>query len=88
MSMWLVSGAIDYDEEWGPLHWMYGSMEAELEVQRTINRAELTAFLCLFEKVIGPIKVYDGLWRGERKCITPKAGDADLWIEIWEELQM
>ena len=25
---------------------MYGSMEAELEVQRTIKRAELTAFLC------------------------------------------
>ena len=22
----------------------------------------------------------------ERKCINPKAGGADLWIEIWEEL--
>ena len=22
----------------------------------------------------------------ERKCIDPKAGDADLWIKIWEEL--
>ena len=29
----------------------------------------------------------DGLWRGERKCVDPKAGDADLWIKIWEELQ-
>ena len=48
--MWLVSGAIGYDEELGPLHGMYGSMEAELEVQHTINRAELTAFLCLLEK--------------------------------------
>ena len=28
----------------------------------------------------------EALWRGERKCIDPKAGDADLWIEIWEEL--
>ena len=26
----------------------------------------------------------DGLWRGERKCIDPKAGDADLWIKLWE----
>ena len=69
------------------------SMEAELEVQRTIKRAELTAFLCLLMKVIGPIKVHvdnkgiiDGRWRGERKCIDPQAGDADLWGEIWEEL--
>ena len=72
---------------------MYGSMEAELEVQRTIKRAELTAFLCLLKKVIGPKKVHvdnkgiiDGLWRGARKRINPKAGVADLWIEIWEEL--
>ena len=42
---------------------------------------------------MGPTKVYvdnkgiiDGLWRGERECIKPKAGDADLWIKIWEEL--
>ena len=26
-----------------------------------------------------------GSWRGERKCINPKAGDADLWIKIWEK---
>ena len=64
---------LDYDEELGPLHGMYGSMEAEFEVQRTIKRAELTAFLCLVKRVIGPIKVLvdnkgiiDGLWRGER----------------------
>ena len=40
------------------------------------------------KKVIGPMKMYvdnkgiiDGLWRGERKGIGPKAGDADLWIK-------
>ena len=27
-----------------------------------------------------------GIRRGERKCINPKAGGADLWMEIWEEL--
>ena len=76
---------LDCDGEMGPLHGMYGSMEAEFEVQRTIKRAELT--------VIGPIKVdvdnkgiIDGLWRGERKSIDPNAGDADSWIKIWEEL--
>ena len=82
---------LDHDEELEPLHGMCGSMVAELEVQRTIKRAELTAFLCLLTKVIGPIKVHvdnkgiiDGLWRGERKCIDPQAGDADLWItNIW-----
>ena len=66
----------DSDEELEPLHGMYGSMEAEFEVQRTIERAELTAFLCLLKKVIGHTKVHvdnkgiiDGLWRGARKCI-------------------
>ena len=32
--------------------------------------------------------IIDGQWRGERKCIDPKAGDAGLWIKIWEELQL
>ena len=47
----------------------------------------------LAKKVIGPIKVHvdnkgiiDWLWREERRCIDPKAGVADLWIKIWEEL--
>ena len=76
---------LDYDEELGPLHGMYGSMEAEFQVHRTIKRAGLTAFLCLLKTVIGPIKVHvdnrgiiDVLWRGERKCSKPNAGDADL----------
>ena len=38
---------LDYDVELGLLHGMHGSIEAELEVQRTLKRAELTAFLCL-----------------------------------------
>ena len=50
---------LDYsDEELGPLHRMYGSMEVELEVQRIIKRAEVTAFLCLLKKVIGAITVH------------------------------
>ena len=77
------------------LHGVFGSLDAELEVKHTIKRAELTAFFCLLNEVIGTIKVYvgnkgiiDGLWRGERKCIVPKAGDADLWIKILEELHL
>ena len=62
---------LDSDEEIGPLHGMYGSMEAELEVQ----------LLCLLKRVI------DGLRRREREWIKPRAGDADLWIKIWEELR-
>ena len=64
---------LDYDEEMVPLHGMYGSVEAECEVQRTIKRAELTAFLCLLRKVSGPIKVHvdnkgtiDWLRKGEK----------------------
>ena len=62
-------------------HLLYGAMEAEFEVQRTIKRAELTAFLCLLKIVIGPIKVHLN-----NKGKKPRAGDADLWIKIWEEL--
>ena len=48
-----------------------------MEVQRTIKVAELTAFLCLLKRVIGPIKVHadnkgiiDGLRQGERKSVS------------------
>ena len=84
---------LDYDEEMGPLHGMYRAMEAEYEVQRTIKRVELTAVLCLLRKVCGPFKIHVdntgiiyGLRKGEKECIKPSAGDADLWIKIWEEL--
>ena len=76
-----------------PMHGLCGTLEAELSVQRPIKRAELTAFLCLLRKAIGPTVVHvdnagiiDGLWRGETRCIAPRAKDADLWILIWEEV--
>ena len=52
---WLACGCVvqlDHDEEMRRSHGMYGSME--LEVQRTIKRAELTAFLNRHKRVIGP----------------------------------
>ena len=64
----------------GPVHGMYGTLDAELELQRTIKRAELTAFLCLLRKAIGPTVVHvdnkriiDGLWRGD-EVLRPKRG--------------
>ena len=72
---------------------MYGSMESELEVQRTIKRVELTAFLCLLKKLWDPSKCMSttkasltGYGEEKEKTTNPKAGDADLQIEIWEEL--
>ena len=47
---WGTLVQLDYDEEMGPLHGMCGSMEAEHEVQRTVKRTELTAFLVLSQK--------------------------------------
>ena len=41
---------LDHDEEVGPMHGMYGTVDAELEVQRTMKRAGLTAFLCRLRK--------------------------------------
>ena len=40
---------LGFAEELGPVQVMYGSMEAEIEVQRTTKRAGLTAFLCLLK---------------------------------------
>ena len=80
--MWLGRGIVGLRGRDGALAWD----------QRTIKRAELTAFLCLLRKVCGPIKVHldikgiiVGLRKGEKECIKPRAGDADLWIKIWEE---
>ena len=62
---------LDHAEEMGPSHVMYGTLDAKLEVRRTIKRAELTAFLYLTRKDIGPTVVHadntgilDGLLRG------------------------
>ena len=30
--------------------------------------------------------IIDGLQKGDTECIKPRAGDADLWIKICEEL--
>ena len=61
------------------MHGLYGTQHAELEVQRTIKRAELAAFLCLFRSAIGPTMVQvdnkgiiDGQWKGEVTCIGPR----------------
>ena len=41
--------------------------------------------------MVGPVRVQVDnkgmiLRRGDSKCIKPRAGDADLWIKIWEGL--
>ena len=48
------SRQVDPCEEMEPVHEMYGTLDAELEVQHTMERAELTVFLCLLGKAIGP----------------------------------
>ena len=54
---------------------MYGSMEAEYEVQRTIKRVELTAFLCFVKKGCGPIKVHaDNSQKPEMQACGSKFG--------------
>ena len=61
-------------------------------MQRTVKRNELKVFLCLLRNATGPTTVHvdnkrmiGGLWRGEMKCIEPKAKESDLWILIWED---
>ena len=44
---------LNYDGSGEPLFGRYGAVQAELELQRTIKGAELTAFLCLLRRVNG-----------------------------------
>ena len=48
---------VDHDEEMGPMRGMHGTLEAELEVHRTIRRPELTASVSLLRKTVGPTMV-------------------------------
>ena len=69
------------------MHGMYGTLDAELEVQRTTKRASGPS---------GSYRPYKftlitrgssvGERRGEMKSVGPQAKDADSWISIWKEL--
>ena len=64
------------------------------KVQRTIKRAKLMAFFCIFMGIIDATPAHvdnegiiDGLLRGAMKCNGSKAKDVDLWIFIREEVR-
>ena len=44
---------LDHDEVIGPLHGLYGTLDADFDVQRTIKRAKPTFFSCIFRKIVG-----------------------------------
>ena len=48
-SVWSVV-QLDHDEDMEPMHGMYGILDFDLEVQRTIKRVELTAFILHFRR--------------------------------------
>ena len=77
---------LDYDKEEEPWYATSGTMLAELEVQRTIKRAEPRAFTAALAELVGSstaridtMGVLDGPCMGEEGCIGPKHNDADLW---------
>ena len=85
---------LDHEEhEIGRLHGMYGSMEAEFEVQRTTKRVELTPSSACSKKWLDPSRcmsttkeLLTGFGEEKESAIKPRAEDADVWIKIWEEL--
>ena len=67
--MWSVV-QLDHDEDMEPMHGMYGALDPDLELQRTIKMAELTAFIRHFRRRVGPTTAHvenkgiiNGLWR-------------------------
>ena len=50
-----------------PPYGIHGTMEVKNEVQRAIQRAELTAFVCLLKRMCGPTGIIGGLWQGEMR---------------------
>ena len=85
-----------HDEEMGPMHGMYGTLDADLEEQRAHHqegRVDSLPFvspegLSVPPRLMWTAKgIIDGLWREEVSCISPKAKDADMWVLIWEEVR-
>ena len=67
--MWSVV-QLDHDEDCWPMHGMHGTLDPDLELQRTVKRADLTAFIRHFGRIVDlatdhvDIKgIIDGLWR-------------------------
>ena len=89
---WSVA-RLNLDSNEGPLFGRHGTLQADLDVQRTIKAAVLIAFLSLLRRVTGPTTAHvdnngimDGLSRGEVECVESKAKTADLWTSSWEKL--
>ena len=87
-------GRVLVAEEKQPWYAICCMMLAELEVQRTVRRAEMWAFTMALSCLTGSatihtynIGILDVLSRGEEGCAGPKEKDADLWINIWELLE-
>ena len=59
-NMWLVKVQLDLDPELGLQREMCMAMKTKLEIQRTIKRAKLTAFLWFLKKMIIDPKIDDG----------------------------
>ena len=64
-------------------------IDARLEVRRTINRVELTAFWMSLRGLCAPASIHadtigslKGLYRGGKRCIGPEAKAAYLWFKI------
>ena len=79
---------LNHDEEMGTVHAMCGSLSAEIEVQRSTKRAELTAFFRFLKGNSGPTTAHvckgimDGLWRREMKCIGQRAKDRLVDLDL------
>ena len=76
-----------------PMHGMYGTSDAVLEVQHTVQSGELTSFLCLTRVIIGPTtthvdnkRIIDGLWRGAMKC-TELIKKEHLLLEVEHDVR-
>ena len=78
-------------KNWGFCIGMYGSMEAEKDPARGLSLRLSSVFSeknWTHQKCMSTTKYIDGLWRGERKFIDPKAGDVDLWNNMSEEMHL
>ena len=65
---------LDCGKKEEPRYAIYGTMLAELELQRTINSASRPTVWAFFLGCVGENK----------RCILPEQKGADLWIKIWD----
>ena len=91
-SMWLARGAATLRRSRRSVVWQVRRGASGAGGAKDHQEGRADGFLCLVRRVNGSTTAHvdnkniDGPWRGEARCVGPKAKDADMWSSRWDML--